>query len=157
MSPLLHLDYPLNIDILLKESKIAKKTASKYGKGDPRMDGNVMDNWLISKHTSEYIEKIMDDFEVLGKPRFYWLEPNSHLIEHVDYNTTCGLNFILSSDIAPVTFQGVDYYYKSALLNTQIPHSVTNGKEERLLLKISIFNETFEELSSRIKYKANVS
>ena len=147
---IVHLDYPLDTSLLLEEARLEKINAKGYG--DPRTN-YTLDYWLISRYTSEYIEKIMDDFEIIGKPRFYWLKENSHLIEHVDHNTTCSLNFILSSNAAPVTFQGVDYFYKNALLNTQVPHSVTNGPEERIILKISMFKETFESISSRINYK----
>jgi hypothetical protein len=52
-------------------------------------------------------------------------------------------------------FFGNDYVYTQVLLNTTLPHSVTNGATERILLKISIFDETYEQLSARISYKAD--
>jgi hypothetical protein len=99
----------------------------------------------------------MDDFQVLGKPRFYWTAPNSCIPEHVDNGTQCSLNFILSPDPAPITFYGIDYYYKQVLLNTTLPHSVNNGPIERVLLKISIFDETYQQLAARINYKTDQS
>lgn len=152
IEPLVLLNYPLDIKILWRDAENARTTSEPYG-NDPRYPNQHHDQWLISRHTSEYINQIMEDFEVTGKPRFYWLMPNAHLPEHIDYNTKCSINFILSDDEAPVTIEGRDYFYKQALLNTTRPHSVTNGKSLRLLLKISLFDEAFEDLAKRIKYK----
>lgn len=151
MELLLHLNYPLDKEQLLNEAIEAKKIAKPYG-DDPRYPGQTLDSWLISRYSSPYIDKIISDFEVEGKPRFYWLEPNAYLPPHVDNGTTCSINFILSEGAAPVTFDK-DYYYSQVLLNTSVEHSVKNGPNERVILKISIFNESFEDLAKRIKYK----
>ena len=137
---------------LLEIADRAKLDAKPYG-DDPRYPGQFMQEWLISQFTDKYIESIINDFEVEGRPRFYWLAPNTVLPNHVDHNTTCSINFILSDEPAPVTVEGCAYTYEVALLNTSVLHSVTNGNKERLLFKISIFNETFEELAKRIKFK----
>jgi hypothetical protein len=150
--PLVYLDYPLDKARLLQDSIDAQKVSIPYQ--DPRYPEYQFDYWAISRYTSEYIQQIMQDFEVNGKPRFYWLKENSKLPEHVDNGTTCSINFVLSNNLSPVTFGDNDYMYSMALLNTSIPHSVTNGDTERLLFKISIDTESFEELAARIKYKA---
>jgi hypothetical protein len=95
----------------------------------------------------------MNDFGVEGKPRYYWMKPHAIIPEHVDNGTQCSLNFVLTENASPITIGGIDYYYDSILLNTTIPHSVTNNSSERIMLKISIFNESYEELAKRIKYK----
>jgi len=151
MSPITYIDYPFDKEQLLIEAQYAKAQAEPYG-NDPRYPGQQFNEWLISHYNSDYIKTILDDFEIEGKPRFYWLEPNVLLPEHVDHNTECALNFVLSDNPAPVTFNGKEYLYKSALLNTQEPHSVQNGNYERILFKISIFNESYESLAKRIKY-----
>lgn len=152
IKPIQLLKYPVNKKILLKEAQEFKDMAESYF--DARFpDGKKLDNWLIYRHESEYSKKIMDDFEVQGKVRFYWLEPNSSIPLHVDYNTKCSINFILSENQGPVTIQGVDYFYSQALLNTSVPHCVNNGKYERVLFKISIFDTSFEDLAKKIKYK----
>lgn len=147
----IELNYPLDTSTLLESANKARAQSNPYT--DSRYPGLVMDTWHIGHYTDEHIERIMSDFEVEGKPRFYWTAPNSVIPEHVDNGTTCSLNFILSKDPAPITFYGKDYTYSQILLNTTLPHSVTNGPIERILLKISIFDETFEELSSRIRYR----
>lgn len=150
--PVVHLDYPLDLKLMLAEATAAKQFAQPYS-DDPRYPGQQLNEWLISRYNSDYIQQLINDFNVKGKPRFYWLEPNFVLPEHVDHNTTCSLNFVLSDEAAPVTVGGKDYYYKMALLNTSVPHSVTNGPKERLLFKVSIFDESFEDVAKRIKFK----
>ena len=38
-----------------------------------------------------------------------------------------------------------------SLLNTQNMHGVINGNEDRLLFKLSIFDESFETVADKIK------
>ena len=151
MNNLIHIDYPLDYEKIMVDCKEAEKTAVAYT--DDRWPGKSSPGWRISKYTSPYIESIIEDFEVDGRPRFYWLGANLHLPEHVDNTTTCSLNFVLSEDPAPVTVLGENFYYRSASLNTSVLHSVTNGPVERVLFKISIFNESYEDIVKRLKYK----
>lgn len=148
MLPLYHLSYPLPLDELKAEAEKAKLSAQAYQ--DSRWPGWSADDWLIAHHSSVLIDTIMDDFNVNGKARFYWLEAGSQINTHCDRDTLCSLNFILSEDPAPITICGIDYQYRSALLDTTKPHSVQNGKDERLLLKISIFDYTFKKTLNRI-------
>lgn len=150
MMPLTHLNYPLNKDRLLVLADSIKDEANPYS--DPRYPDAVLDTWLILKYNDDYIEKIMDDFGVKGSPRFYWQEPNSVLPMHVDNNTTCSINFVLTDDPAPVTVEDVDYVYEQAVLDTTKLHGVNTNDEERILLKISIFDESYEDLVKRIPF-----
>jgi hypothetical protein len=147
---LLHLNYSLDKLALWEIANKLRSQATNYV--DPRINQTIK-NWLTVRHTSPYIEKIISDFGVGGSPRFYWLAPNSRLNTHVDNGTKCSINLVLNDNPSPVTILNTDMVYTQALLNTSIPHSVTNGPEERVLLKISIFDKTFEEVSSCIRYK----
>lgn len=151
MEPLIHLNYPLDKERLIKDSIEAKKISQAHT--DNRYPNENFDYWQKSFYTSDYIEQIMKDLEVTGKPRFYWLDPHKDIPEHVDNGTTCSINIILNDEAAPITFGDKDYYYTMVLLNTSIPHSVKNNNTERLLFKISIFDESYEDLANRIKYK----
>jgi hypothetical protein len=155
MNPITLLDYPIDITKILEIAAEAKSKSISYK--DPRYPKLNIDNWKISKFNNGYLQQIIDDFEVKGSPRFYWLKENTYLPIHVDNGTTCSINFILTEDAAPVRFNDVDYFYKQALLNTMVPHSVLNKGSERILLKISIANETYEELANRIKFKKNTN
>jgi len=150
MEPLIHLKYNLDKNKLLQDAISAKKHSQAYT--DTRYPDLKLEDWHIGHYSSPYIDQLMKDFEVIGKPRFYWLAPYAVIPEHVDNETTCSLNFILTNDAAPITIDGKEYTYNQILLNTTLPHSVTNNANERIMLKISIFNESFEDLKKRIKY-----
>lgn len=145
------LNYPLDTEILLDSASKAKLQSEPYT--DSRYPELQLDRWHIGRYTDEHIEKIMTDFEVVGRPRFYWLEPFAEIPEHVDNDTQCSINLILTDTPAPIVIKGKEYTYQQALLNTTVPHAVFNGSSERVMLKISIFNETYEQLASRIKFK----
>jgi hypothetical protein len=150
MNPVLHLNYKIDKQRLLDEAASIKHAAVGYT--DSRYPNLSMDDWLVSHHTSEYVNKIMSDFKVIGKPRFYWLQPNAVIPEHVDNGTLCGLNFILTNQASPISFGEQHYFYESILVNTTLPHSVINNEHERIMFKISIFDETFEQVADRIKH-----
>lgn len=150
MEPVLHLNYKIDKQRLLDEAAAVKHTAVSYT--DSRHPDLSMDDWLVGHHISEYVKKIMSDFKVTGKPRFYWLQPYAVIPEHVDNETLCGLNFILTDQSSPISFGDQHYFYESILVNTTLPHSVVNNEHERILFKISVFNETFEQVADRIKY-----
>jgi hypothetical protein len=150
MQPLIHLNYPLQVNLLLSEAEELRAKAIPY------VDGRYhtkMEDWRVVREYGPYGKQILHDFGINGRPRFYWLQANSVLGTHTDHNTTCSINFVLSKNLAPVIINGVDYFYTQALLNTSIPHSVVNGPEERILFKISIFDETYEQVAEKIKYK----
>jgi hypothetical protein len=151
MDPLIHLTYQVNKDILLAEAEQVKSKAVGYT--DPRYPGEQHTGWLIGHHTSDYVKQIMVDLEVEGRPRFYWLMPGERISKHVDNGTQCSINMVLTKDAAPLTMEGKDYFYDTILLNTTVPHSVQNNNNLRIMLKISIFDETYDQLASRIKYK----
>jgi len=148
---LIQLNYPIDNFVLLESANKARAYSEPYT--DSRYPELSLDNWHIGKYTDNHIQKVIDDFEVDGKPRFYWLEPYAKIPEHVDNGTKCSINLILTDTPAPILVEGTEYFYQQALLNTTIPHAVFNGPVERIMLKISIFDETFEQLSKRIKYK----
>ena len=151
MEPLIHLSYKVDKAQLLKEAEEAKQSARAYT--DSRYPDMKLDDWLIGHYTSPYIEQIMQDLHIEGRPRFYWLMPHAVIPEHVDNGTQCSINIVLTDYAAPITIGNEQYEYQTVLLNTQIPHSVTNNEHERIMLKISIFDETYEQLAKRIEYK----
>lgn len=150
MKPLTHLNYPLDKDRLLVLADSIEDSADPYT--DSRYPGLVLDSWLMLKHNDDYIDKIMKDLGVNGSPRFYWLKPNSSLPMHVDNNTTCSINFVLTDNPAPVKVENTEYIYDQAVLDTTKLHGVDNGDEVRIILKISIFDESYEDIVKRIPF-----
>lgn len=148
MEPVLHLNYQIDREKLLIDANKVKHLAAGYS--DSRYPDLKLDDWLVCHYSSEYADRIMADFGVIGRPRFYWLRPYAVIPEHVDNGTLCGLNFILTDHASPITFGDKDYHYQSILVNTTLPHSVTNNEYERVMFKISIFDETFEQVAQKI-------
>ena len=151
MDPLIFLDYPLDKERLLEDAIEAKINSKPYT--DSRYPDLYMEDWLIGHYNSEYITRIMNDFNIEGKPRYYWMKPHAVIPEHVDNGTQCSLNFVLTDNASPIIINDMQYYYTAILLNTTVPHSVINNEYERIMLKISIFNESYEDLAKRIKYR----
>ena len=149
MKPLIHLNYPINKDILLLESDKARENAKPW-EGGPNLH---IDEWLVSyKPKSDYISKIMKDLNIVGKPRFYYMKPNFTLKPHKDFGTECGVNILLSDESVPINIEGVDYHYSQALINLKKEHSVVNDGKERVLLKFSIPDKPFEQVAKEINY-----
>jgi len=149
MPPVIHLNYKIDKKKLLKEAEEIRPSAMGYT--DSRYPELKMDDWLVGHHNSAYVDQIMKDFDITGKPRFYWLQPHAVIPEHVDNGTQCGWNFILTEGASPIMFGDTEYYYESILVDTTKPHSVKNNEHERIMFKISIFDETFEQVAEKIK------
>jgi len=124
---------------------------------DERYPGKEYKEWLIARADDDrYALELMNLFDVEGKPRFYRLAPNVTLPMHTDLNTTCSINFIINDNNASVILEDKNqYYYQCGLLDTSRYHSVKNNSSERLLFKISIFNETFDCIQKKIQKVVN--
>lgn len=148
MKPLIHLNYPLNKELLLKEALTAKKDAKPW----ESKKGYKKDNWLVSYYSSDYVLKIMNDLNIVGKPRFFYQQPGEQLAPHKDIGTECGVNILISENPLPINIEGEDYYYSQALINLQKMHSVKADNFERILLKYSIPDKPFEQVAKEINY-----
>lgn len=149
---LINLDYPLDVQWWKGYASSVKSLAEPYY--DQRYDVRV-EEWLtFVPEINSQILKIQEDFSVVGKPRLYWLSPRSCIPEHRDNGTLCSLNFIISDDPAPITIEGKELIYRQALLDTTKLHGVNNIDSERIMFKLSIYNETFDDLATRIPFKA---
>ncbi len=113
----------------------------------------VMDNWKIIRQISfEYADQLNDLFGIKARPRFYTLAAHTVLGEHRDAGTQCSINILLDPPefAAPVSFGEHQYVYQQCLLNTQNLHSVVNGPQDRRLFKLSIFDQTYEEVCEKV-------
>lgn len=150
MANLLHTTYPLDKMLTLSIAEDSRALAQPYS--DHRVPEGMTD-WLIHHDDSDYIREVIADIGLECKPRFYYMAENFNLPEHIDNGTKCSLNFILSENTAPVTIQGEDHWYTQALLNTSVMHGVNNTGTERVLLKLSVFEMDFEQVSAHLKSK----
>lgn len=140
-------NFDLNYDLILKEWNKVKNNLEKY---DDDLLKEPHTNWKIVRHNFDYAEQLTKIFNVNARPRFYILDANTTLGQHTDNGTQCSLNFILNDNYAPISFNGKDFYYKNALINTTILHGVKNDNSDRLLFKLSIFDETFDQVKNKL-------
>jgi hypothetical protein len=153
--PLYDLRVPIDISSALFEAERARMRAEPYT--DKRYPSLKVDRWLISRDYGPYVQQLMRKLDIRAKPRFYFQQPYYFLPEHVDNDTTCSVNIVLTPNPAPVTVEGVDYTYTQAVLDTTKRHSVQNGPEERILLKFSIFDVSYEDMCKHLEsYSANL-
>lgn len=105
-TPITLINYALNKNRLIEIANELKDKSIPYY--DSRYEQSL-DTWKIAKFKHPEINRIMMDFQVFGKARFYWTEPNSEIPVHTDNGTECSLNFVLSDGAAPVNIEGEDY------------------------------------------------
>ena len=95
------------------------------------------------KHINELIK---------ASPRFYKQHANYNVPAHQDIDTLCCVNILISKDNAPVHFEDWgEYTYHCALLNVTHRHKVDPWSKERHLLKLSIFDRTYEQVREELK------
>ena len=117
--------------------------------GDADDGSDNLSNYPETKRITEYFEKIIDTKDI--RPRYYKLEANTSVPEHIDHNTKCGINIILNHSAGPVEFVGIGQFeYRVALLNTSKLHKVPPHADERILLKLSIMDVDFVTAKTRI-------
>ena len=155
MSPITHIKYNLDIPNVIELANYFRKRSSLY------KDTTF---WRCTNDVYHpYLLKVKQDLDVKGWMDFYFQEPNSLLLPHIDPKSKCSINFILTPNPVPVTFyenaKSIDnlglpthYTYSQAVLNTRVCHSVQTSDTERILLKICIENESYESVVARMKY-----
>ena len=119
------------------------------------LQGRVRDTRMYTEiHRLSNLFKKVIECKII-KPRFYKQEAGTSVPFHSDLNTKCCINIILSSKAAPIVFEDIgEVTYKCALLNITKRHMVPEFNTERLLLKFSIFDKSYEEARERfIKYE----
>ena len=135
-----------------KPFETGKNTGSWFDHAPTWMQGHVRDTRLYQEvhRLKNIIEKYTGSRDV--RPRFYKQENRTKVPMHADHNTLCCVNIILSNRAAPIVFEDIgEVVYRCALLNITQRHMVPEFKTERLLLKFSIFDKTYEEVKRCMK------
>lgn len=110
---------------------------------------NELNKYPETKRVTEYFTNIIGTKDI--RPRYYKLQANTSVPEHIDHNTKCGLNIILNKNAEPVEFVGIGKFkYRVALLNTSKLHKVSPHTDERILLKLSIMDVDFKTAKRKI-------
>lgn len=142
-------DFDFNTQILLNYWNAHAVKSKPYT--DKRFGKFVMNNWRIVNDVDlPYAQELAEMFDIQAVAKFYMLQANTSLPMHVDQDTTCSINFLLSGKAAPVKYStGNEWYYKTALLNTSIKHGVDSCDEDRILFKLST-KEPFDIVKQKI-------
>lgn len=145
---LYHINLPISEEKLIKEATSCKDYQPYYDTKNNR----YLNDWLQCHVTEGLAYDLCEMYkEKLNipdiRPRYYIQKNTFTLPWHKDRDTMCSFNFILGGS-APISFRNGDYYYKYAILNTQEEHAVFHNyqSEDRILLKLSVFDFTFEEV-----------
>jgi len=154
------LNFEYNVDKLLEEEKsVEYQPFETGGRSNENTFFEYAPTWLQGKiidfSNFEEIGRLTDLIKYRFKsndvrPRFYKQQANTSVPMHRDMNTKCSINIILSDKYSPVVFEeGGGINYKCALLNLRKRHSVPAFEEERLLIKFSIFDVSYEDAFQR--------
>ena len=83
---------------------------------------------------------------------FFTQQKDTEVKAHVDVGTPCAINFIIRGDATPIVFEeSGTHYYNNALLDVSKRHSVPRQVEtERLVFKLRILDQSFEEAQKKI-------
>ena len=146
MNKIYEFNYNFNREFLLEEALDNEGWTNFI---DPS-NGHVFEKWFIKKINNGYAKQISDEFALKlntpNKPRFLYQKAGFTIPFHQDRGTLCSINFILNDTQDKISFKDEDVFYKTALLNTQIEHAVINPMNDRIMLKLSIFDKTYNEV-----------
>ena len=155
---LTHLKINYDVDKLILESELIDfkpfEIKSKKAKGTPF---EYFPSWELGRMKKPFgdIAKITQYFksmfDVNIDPRYLKQHANAEVPMHSDNGTQTCINILLSDNFGPITFEDIgDVQYECALINVSKRHAVKKHIEERLLLKLSIFDKSYEECYNRL-------
>ena len=112
----------------------------------------IKENFLVAQ---EVILHFQEYYGIYTKPRYFRQLRGLHLKPHVDINTKCAFNYILNDDVSPIIFhlgEGKTHtvQYTKALVNVQAIHEVPSSDTDRLLFKLSITDENYQDVLKKV-------
>jgi len=148
--------YDIDKDLFLQDFLINESLLTFYE--DERVKN---DHWSILRDhdSSTDVLRNFSDLKTkqLGIPvkaRYYKLKANTQLIWHTDLGTKCAINYILNENSSSVLFGDwkdyQEFTYDAALLDVSKSHSVINNNTDRILLKLSIIDHTYDEVYEKL-------
>ena len=116
----------------------------------------ISDNIPIAQSVAD---KFKEMYDIVCYPRYYILNKGFMLDIHKDDGTLAAFNYLLSDINDPINYHinndVLELVYNKGLVNLQELHSVPVVNEVRLLLKMSIYDQSFEECKTRIEKYEN--
>jgi len=153
MIPVTSIEYRPDVDKLFLEIDFLNDQFIEY---EDEKHGKV-DGWLILRENVDTAvlkserEKFNEKYGLTGKSRarYYIQNKGVNIPAHIDYNTQCAANFVLSGENDPICYEDGEFIYSSAIVDTSRKHWV-NSNSKRILFKISYFDLSYEEVLSKI-------
>ena len=145
---LIHLDYKIDKQTLLREYEELKDELYEFNKNDP--------HWKKMNIVGEYGERCRKKLTSGLKGRNlagYYLQPaETSVSPHTDSKCKCRVNLRLTDDDGVITIGGEVKKYDFALINTgRYEHSVSKCSRPRLLFSIIYHDDSFEEVRNRLQ------
>lgn len=148
---------------LLQEYLALKDNATEYLFKTDSIQWPSHSNYYILSNNIPVAQKVADVFtktyDIKCYPRYYILKPGFVLDRHKDDGTQAAFNYLLSDANDPIIYSiaGEEYeiMYSKGLLNLQQYHRVPQSSNERILLKLSIYDYSFEECKRKISEYEN--
>lgn len=111
----------------------------------------ISKNIPVAQTVANYFKEIYD---IECYPRYYILKKGFVLDIHKDDGTQAAFNYLISDTNDPVIYLiddvEIEISYKKGLLNLQEFHRVPLASCERVLLKLSIYDYSFEDCKRKI-------
>jgi len=160
--------YLIPIQINYNKNKVLKEIDSLL------LKPSYSNNWWRAKttesknfwyNTDTWLKTIVENISVLPEIKrlqnvfesdivyVYKQLANSSLPKHRDWDVITSVNILLSDDVAPITFDYGDEFYKNALIDVSQKHSVKAHTEDRLLLKYAWHTKSFSDVKEELKNK----
>lgn len=118
----------------------------------------IIRNTDLLELTSDYFSNFL---QCDARARYYWIKKGRRLWWHTDAGTKCSINIVLNENKAQIEIADHEdlagpppekfdtFNYEGCILDTTTYHSVPNYTDkDRILFKISIFDRTYEDISS---------
>ena len=146
-------------DALLQEYLVKKDDAELYLYEEGNFRWPSHSNYYIISKDIPVAQSVAEEFkEIYGIecfPRYYILNKGFILDEHKDAGTQASFNYILSEGNDPLIFcfgnEEIEIEYTKGLLNLQKTHRVPRSNNKRVVLKLSIYDHTYEECKRKMK------
>jgi len=150
--PIKKINYKIDEELALLELYHYLPVATDYSDSRGKVDG-----WKVMDARQSVLgNRICHDLNLNATIRYYLLTKGVEVPVHVDNNVLCSINFLLGSKHEPIVYPDYgNFKYKYAIIDTTKPHAVPASKHDRLMLRLSIKDKSYEEIVSQ--YEARLS
>lgn len=144
-----HLNLEYNEDAIRLEFEHLKKYAEDF----TNYKHGAIPGWKIIRDQKFTVaNRIAEQLGLICSPRYYIISKGYPVQVHEDVGTLCSINILLGAEEhEPIVYPGYGKFnYKCALINVAKAHGVPSGTHDRVMLKLSITDRTYEEVRDEL-------